>query len=290
MPGAGYGPYGGYPGYGAVPQQQRLFGKLVDWNPEKACGFVECTDPPGKRLFVHKTEFALPFSDGYEPPLGTPFSFFLGNDPKSGKQRAVDIRIEDAQHGFAGGGFAGGGCGPFGTRRRLAGTLEEWSPEKGCGFIHARDTPGKKFFAHKTEFGDPSPMADGEEPVLGCEVHFVLGHDPRSGKERAQDIQLGPLDESAGLPRLYGKLKEWNPLKACGFIECERPGKSTPGKLFAHKTEFVEPFEDGAEPALGTELSFVLGHDSKSGKERAVDIRLALPGEEPPSKRPRFGG
>ncbi|CAK0884720.1 unnamed protein product, partial [Prorocentrum cordatum] len=93
MPGAGYGPYGGYPGYGArPPQQQRLFGKLCDWNPDKACGFVECTDPPGKRLFVHKTEFAVPFPDGYEPPMGTPFSFFLGSDPKSGKQRAVGGR------------------------------------------------------------------------------------------------------------------------------------------------------------------------------------------------------
>lgn len=280
MPRAGYGPYGGYPGWGAgPPPQQRLFGKLVDWNPEKACGFVECTEPPGKRLFVHKTEFAVPFPEGYEPPLGTPFNFLLGSDPKSGKQRAVDIRIQDAQPGFSGRGRGQ-------TRRRLAGALEEWSSEKGCGFIHARDTPGKKFFAHKTEFA--VPFADGEEPALGCEVHFVLGHDPRSGKERAQDIQLGPLDES-GLPRLYGTLKEWNSQKACGFIECERPGKSTPGKLFAHKSEFAEPFEDGGEPELGTELSFVLGHDSKSGKERAVDIRLAVPDGEPPSKRPRFG-
>jgi cold shock CspA family protein len=280
MPGAGYGPYGGCPGWGAGPPQQRLFGKLVEWNPEKACGFVECTEPPGKRLFVHKTEFAVPFPDGYEPPLGTPLNFLLGNDPKSGKQRAVDIRIQDAQRGFSGRGRGQ-------TRRRLAGTLEEWNSEKGCGFIHARDTPGKKFFAHKTEFA--VPFADGEEPTLGCEVHFVLGQDPRSGKERAQDIQLGPLDESAGLPRLYGTLKEWNSQKACGFIECERPGKTTPGKLFAHKSEFAEPFEDGGEPELGSELSFVLGHDSKSGKERAVDIRLAVPGEEPPSKRPRFG-
>lgn len=65
------------------------------------------------------------FEDGGEPPEGTPLSFVFGQDRKSGKERAWDIRIEG----------------------RASGTLKEWNVEKGCGWIACPDAPsGKVFF------------------------------------------------------------------------------------------------------------------------------------------------
>merc|ERR1712083_512238 len=75
----------------------RLSGSLSEWNSQRACGFIECTDPPGKRFFAHKSEFAEQFVDGAEPPVGTEVSFTPGFDTKSGKERAQDIQVESGR-------------------------------------------------------------------------------------------------------------------------------------------------------------------------------------------------
>lgn len=238
----------------------RLHGSLQEWNPQKACGFIECHDPARKRFFAHKSEFIEQFADGDEPPLGTPMSFTLGLDDKSGKERArhirVERRVEFVQYGPP----------------RLSGTLKEWSSEKACGFIECAAAPGKRFFAHKSEFMEQ--FMDGEDPPVGTPLNFVLGVDSRSGKQRAQDIRAGAdaFDQApCGQPRLYGTLDEWNATRACGFIHClDLPGK----RFFAHKSEFAEQFDDGQEPPAGTILSFTLGIDARSGKERAQDIQV----------------
>jgi len=237
----------------------RLCGTLTEWNPQRACGFLECPDQPGKKFFAHKSEFVQQFDDGDMPPVGTPMSFVLGIDTKSGKQRAQDIRSPED------GGYDAH------EPERLYGTLDDWNSVKACGFIHCLDVQGKKMFAHKSEFAEP--FADGDEPPIGTQVSFIPGLDAKSGKERAQDIRIEVEMPQVfhGPPRLYGTLKEWKGQKACGFIEClDPPGK----RLFAHKSEFTEPFADEAGPALGTKLSFTLGIDQKSGKERAQDIQV----------------
>merc|ERR1712050_598825 len=132
-------------------------------------------DPPGKKPFAHKSEFAVQFGDGEDPPVGTTMSFVHGDDAKSGRERAQDIRLEDRDS------------------LRLYGVLCEWKDEKACGFIEVSDTngmPGKRYFAHKTEFAEP--FIDGLVPTLGTEMSFMPGVDAKSGKERATDIRLEP--------------------------------------------------------------------------------------------------
>jgi len=152
--------------------------------------------------------------------------------------------------------------------------LQEWNSEKACGFIECGAAPGKRFFAHKSEFVEQ--FLDGEDPMLGTPLNFVLGTDSRSGKQRAQDIRVGDGTFSQampGEPRLRGSLDEWNSQKACGFIHClDLPGK----RFFAHKSEFAEQFADGDDPPPGTPVSFKVGVDARSGKERAQDIRLGM--------------
>lgn len=261
-------------GNSAMPRMMRLQGALCEWDPARACGFVECVDPPGKRLFTHKSEFLESFDDGCAPPIGTPVTFVHGLDEKSGKERARQIRVERRHF-------------PSRPAMRMYGNLLDWNVEKACGFIDCPDAPGKRFFAHKSEFA--RPFADGEAPPQGSPVSFVLGIDTKSGKHRAQDIRTEDEVHRAqvGPPRLYGTLDEWDENRACGFIHCvDMPGQpSAAGKrFFAHKTEFNEPFEDGQGPPSGQLVSFTWGVDAKSGKERARDIRIELdgPNEAPP--------
>lgn len=241
----------------------RMQGVLSEWNDEKACGFIECVDG-GKKLFAHKSDFAMPFEDGLGPAIGAPLNFSLGSDPKSGKQRARDIRL--------GGLGMGGGGGAAADGPRLFGSLSEWNPSKACGFIQCTNPPGKKLFAHKSEFA--VQFGDGEDPPVGTTMSFVHGFDSKSGRERAQDIKL----EDGESLRLYGHLCEWRDEKACGFIEVVDDNGNAGKKYFAHKSEFAEPFTDTSAPTVGTEMSFLPGRDQKSGRERATDIRMETGG------------
>jgi len=238
----------------------RLNGVLAEWTDSKACGFIDCSDPSGKKLFCHKSDFALHFADGEGPAIGTEVNFVLGHDPKSGKQRAQDVKIGRAS---GKGSFDGG---------RLVGSLTEWNPEKACGFIQCPEAH-RKFFAHKTEF--EVQLDDGEEPQIGSQVSFLHGLDPKSGRERARSIRF----ESTENPQLFGTISEWREEKACGFIEAD-----TGKRYFAHKTEFVEQFDDLAPPVVGSRMSFVPGLDAKSGRERATEIRFVT-GSEGGGKR-----
>merc|ERR1712217_81354 len=112
-------------------------------------------------------------------------------------------------------------------------------------------------------------FADGQEPVLGTAMTFVLGHDTKSGRERAQDIRIGDGADVVGPAPIEGTINAWNDAKACGFI-FDTTGK----KWFAHKTEFTEDIGDGPnEPALvGQTVFFYSGTDKVSGRERAQMI------------------
>jgi len=306
---------------GSISDAGRILGTLTDWNARKACGFIEVLNPAGKKYFAHKSEFEIPFQDGQGPPPGTTLSFVPGVDPKSGKERACQIRPET---GWAVGTTPQMQMLPQNVgfeQPRLYGVLIQWQPEKACGFIDCADPAGKRIFAHKSEF--EQQFVDGMGPPLGTPLSFVLGQDPKSGKERACQIRAerqgnnfgcggaaivggmpvvgGGMYQQAGFTqpvaqmyhmqmapapvvgfaqpqlapafggRMQGVLCEWHDEKACGFIEVADHGGK---KLFAHKSDFALPFEDGMGPAVGSPLNFSLGSDPKSGKQRARDIRL----------------
>jgi hypothetical protein len=270
---ASYGPpihYGAAPMYRGPPMMHRgpsvpygahrLLGTLMEWDTRKACGFI---DAQGQKFFAHKSEFVRQFADGDEPPLNTLLSFVSGNDPKSGKVRAQAIQIENPSyiHG----------------RPRLAGELSVWDAGKACGFILCQQYPGKKLFAHKSDF--EVSFEDGQDPPVGTSVTFVLGTDPKSGRDRAQSIrQESEMGANVnGLARFNGELSEWDPARACGFILCSANQPGCPSKrLFAHKSEFDVPFPDGQDPLVGSPVSFTFGFDLRSGRERAQNISFQL--------------
>lgn len=248
-------------------QTQRWVGSVLEWNPERACGFLECPGAPGAKFFAHKSEFASPIDEANPPIPGARVDFVLGIDPKSGKERAKDIRFLSESGGYDSG--------------RCAGTLEEWKPEKACGFIICSTAPydGKRIFAHKSEFAEP--FEDGGQPELGTPMTFVMGLDSKSGRERAQDIRVGDEADVTGPTRLYGMIASWSEQKGCGFIE-DGAGK----KWFAHKTEFAVELGEGAP--VGIAVSFIKGIDKKSGKERAQDIAIE-DGQGAPQGGPQGG-
>lgn len=167
--------------------QPRWYGYLAEWKNEKACGFIQCEEPPGKRLFAHKSDFSFSFEDNDPPVEGMKLSFVHGRDAKSCKERAVDIAKDDGTR-VRPTGNVGASFGSDMAQLRLFGTLQEWKDEKACGFIVCENPPGKRLFAHKTDF--TTQFAERGGPLLGMRLAFVLGRDARSGKERAQSIQV----------------------------------------------------------------------------------------------------
>lgn len=267
---------------------------MTQWNPAKAFGWIEADG--GGQFFAHKSEFVPEFPDGPGPPQGSPVTFEIGVDSKSGKERAQSIQLLN--------GVPSGGKGPgrqvarpsHGKYRntgtpRLHGVVNSWNAAKACGWLDCMEYPGQSIFAHKSEFAEQ--FGDVELPA-GTPVSFLVGTDAKSGKERATNIQFAhqfgyspartmalPMRASSrpsrvsGARRLTGALTEWNSARACGWIECKKaPG----GRLFAHKSEFIEQFDDNDEPPPGLVLSFVQGIDNVSGKTRACSIRISETG------------
>jgi hypothetical protein len=162
-----------------VSGARRLTGALTEWNSARACGWIECKKAPGGRLFAHKSEFIEQFDDNDEPPPGLVLSFVQGVDNVSGKTRACSIRISETGLDEAGGDL---------EQTPLQGYLTAWNQSKACGWVEADSEPGTTYFAHKSEFLDT--FDDGDPPAPGTQVMFVVGIDEKSGKERAQQIQL----------------------------------------------------------------------------------------------------
>merc|ERR1712185_661709 len=68
--------------------------------------------------------------------------------------------------------------------RRFAGTVKNWNPEKGWGFITCQETMniyGKDIFLHKKELS-------GQVPNAGAPVQFSVGVD--NGKPIATSVAL----------------------------------------------------------------------------------------------------
>jgi len=264
-----------------MSDEPRLHGVLAQWQPQKACGFI---DWDGKRVFAHKSEFELAFPDGAAPPLGSQVSFVLGTDPKSGKERACSIRLQagsmpaaamrrqQPQRSFFGGGCCGGcgGCGGYGGYGGCGGC---GGCGGGCcgyggGCMHGGCMGGcGGGCKHGGCMGGSGCMGGGcmggccGGPVVG---RPVVGHMP--AMQPMVQFQAAAMRQRAN-----GILCEWNDEKACGFIECAMEGGK---KLFCHKSDFVELFEDGQGPAVGTTMNFVLGVDPRSGKQRAKEIGI----------------
>jgi len=263
-------------------------GSVMEWNSVKGFGWIGTQQ--GFKLFAHKSDFLTPFA--MEPPQGTPVSFVRGTDPRNPtKERAQEIQFEtygnqppemlaaqpaiaaiaavpiytpSAQHDPPSFHYDG---------QREHGTLKEWNTAKGFGWIGTQS--GAKLFAHKSEF--LQSFVDGQEPLPGTPLTFAYGTDPKNpNKERATAIQVeGPAPAMQEIQqdgvRFHGHVSKWTPSKACGWIaSTDEPGKM----YFAHKSDFVQNFPDTMQPAAGATVTYVPGHDPKSGKERATNIHM----------------
>jgi len=147
---------------------------------------------------------------------------------------------------------------------------------QGFGWIETEEKG--KLFVHKNDF--LQHFVDGQEPMLGTRLSYVHGYDPKNpAKERATAVQVegqGPAPATAisngdGGERRRGSVQTWDSHKACGWVDClDEPGK----KYFAHKSEFAQQFPDSHQPRPGAPLTFLVGFDPKSGKERATNISM----------------
>jgi CspA family cold shock protein len=66
-------------------------GIIKKWNRERGFGFVR-PDAGIEDVFVHVKQIAVPVD---ELSVGQRISFDIGTDPRSGKTRAVDVRLID---------------------------------------------------------------------------------------------------------------------------------------------------------------------------------------------------
>jgi CspA family cold shock protein len=72
-------------------QRTGLTGTIAHWNRERGFGFAQ-RDDGRSDLFVHINAVA---ADADELRIGQRISFDVGTDPKSGKTRAIDVRLID---------------------------------------------------------------------------------------------------------------------------------------------------------------------------------------------------
>merc|ERR1712032_1352018 len=97
------GPHGMQGVPGDLPYGQQVQGSVSGWKAE--WGWVTYM---GVDFFAHKSEFVTPIDELNPPATGSMVCFTVAKDAKSGKNRAVGIRLLGGGTGFGGGGVGGG--------------------------------------------------------------------------------------------------------------------------------------------------------------------------------------
>jgi len=162
-----------------VPQQNQLgnqvfFGTIKSYNAEKGWGHIECMQTQavyGKDMFVLKS--ALQDCPEVAPGDYVAFSVTMG---KKGPE-ATSVRS----------------AGQGGMDTVYAGTIKQFTEEKGYGFIscqETRDIFGKDIFIHRN-------VLDGYVPVVGETVHFGL-QISKEGRPEATQMQFNQAGVSDG--------------------------------------------------------------------------------------------
>lgn len=195
-------------------------------------------------VFAHRKDVEGPLAGGIRK--GSPVSFEVGSDEKTGKPRALHVWVLEE-----------GGAAACGSETaRLRGTVESW--KEPWGWVTCPQLEGG-LFAHRSNLVCADPFL---VPIaVGAPVSFEEGLDAKSGRRRALRIEL--LDGAAPPQRRRGMVVSWKDM--WGWIAC--PELPDGGELFAHQRE-VAP---GTWVGVGVAVTFEVGADDQ-GRRRAQRI------------------
>eukprot|EP00928_Gymnodinium_smaydae_P030910 TRINITY_DN2284_c0_g2_i3.p1 TRINITY_DN2284_c0_g2~~TRINITY_DN2284_c0_g2_i3.p1 ORF type:complete len:1209 (+),score=162.76 TRINITY_DN2284_c0_g2_i3:61-3687(+) len=255
----------------AAARSDRCVGTIKNFFPEKACGFIQCPETfewYGRDVYVHENQLGR-FAVGDT----VSFTVILSKDghPQADGLKPASAKAASQPAPSAKGPMSEGAPGAD----RCVGTVKNFFPDKGCGFIHCPETfewYGKDVFVHETQIGSF---------VVGDTVSFAL-HLNKDGNPQATDLKPAaakgaskptvipnrPTSAAAGSSdRFVGSITSFNAEKGYGFIECPETF------LWYGKDVYVNKSQVGSF-ANGDMVSFtvVLADD---GKPQAVDLRSA---------------
>eukprot|EP00931_Biecheleriopsis_adriatica_P038275 TRINITY_DN21934_c0_g1_i3.p1 TRINITY_DN21934_c0_g1~~TRINITY_DN21934_c0_g1_i3.p1 ORF type:complete len:612 (-),score=88.09 TRINITY_DN21934_c0_g1_i3:58-1893(-) len=187
---------------------------------------------------------------GSLPAVGTPVRYMVERDEQGRRDRAFDVRLDRPG---------------FGEGQLLTGTIEK---ENGVyGFI-------KQDGYDEMMFVLPFSCRDGVLPPVGTRVVYSVVKDGKTGRPRAEDVELEEEDTRARptRPKLQagdactGTVIKHNEEGNYGFIrqdDCDEHAFFVPSEC----TGFQEQL-----PPIGTRVSYTLGVRGKTGRFMALNI------------------
>lgn len=206
--------------------------------------------------------FVLPLScGGTIPPVATRVMYEIVQDHKTGRPRAENVLTAETQSQFK-------WPVPEHLKQKSGSIIQAG---RTYGFIQPDDGSEKMFVLP----GSCRECGDFAVPPLGTRVVYQVTIDQKTGKPRADNVQLEVLEERTGSIRDSGE--------KFGFI-LQDDGEAM----------FVLPLScvafDKVIPPAGTRVSFNVISDPKTGRQRADDVR---PEGQPASEKvpmPMDGG
>jgi len=225
----------------AMEMPQRFEGTVKSW--KSPWGWV-CSPQLEGDLFAHEKDVR---SGNLRKDAAVTFE--IGEDVKSGKARALNIEVHRVELSTL----------PQTGGERIEGTVASW--KEAWGWLSSPRLEGE-IFAHREDILNVEPSV---VLAVGTSVVFEVGTDNKSGKPRAQRIELS-TDGT-----LHGTIVSWK--DKWGWISSPQLAE---GDVFAHR----EDIASGAWVDQGTTVQFVLGVDAQ-GRRRAKGI---TPLSSPPGK------
>jgi len=208
-----------------MADMQMQTGTVRKWT-EKGYGFIT-PDGSDEDVFVHNTAFG-----GGSLAENEKVTFTVARDA-AGKTRAENVQgqaIIPAPSGQAAmqkGGAALQKDMQLIGQSQVEGVVKEWHEDKGYGFIEPKGRGGS-IFCHNTAFG-------GGQLTAGTIVTLNIVSDPRSGKPRAENVQVletggvQPAQPSAAGGGMMGGILGMAPGMPGGMPPGMPPGMGMPG-------------------------------------------------------------
>eukprot|EP00929_Paragymnodinium_shiwhaense_P007258 TRINITY_DN111194_c0_g1_i1.p1 TRINITY_DN111194_c0_g1~~TRINITY_DN111194_c0_g1_i1.p1 ORF type:complete len:576 (-),score=134.88 TRINITY_DN111194_c0_g1_i1:296-2023(-) len=247
------------------------------------CGFIkqDCGEPD---VFTMPSE--CPGFFGQLPAVGTRVLYAVGMDPKKGLPRAERVQPVDGQAmmaakaGFLSESSLSGG--------RQSGTIKQNSGR--FGFI-LQDNGEKDMFVMPVQ----CKACGGVIPPVGFRVTYLVGRDPKSGNQRAEEVEPEPVNAETALlagsavPASIGMLLHQQKPQSGMMVKPQSIGENggivksnngTAGLIEQDNGEpdlFVLPDMcegyGGLLPPVGARVVYTVGIDQLKGTPRAENVQ-----------------
>eukprot|EP00931_Biecheleriopsis_adriatica_P072002 TRINITY_DN45_c0_g1_i1.p1 TRINITY_DN45_c0_g1~~TRINITY_DN45_c0_g1_i1.p1 ORF type:complete len:228 (+),score=49.29 TRINITY_DN45_c0_g1_i1:66-686(+) len=188
--------------------------------------------------------FCLPPQGGELPAPGTRVMYEVIMDPKTGRPRAENLQLEDAA--------MSGMSGMLGGASKGSGTMQHI--KSNFGFIKP-DSGGEDVFC--------LPPQGGALPPVGTRVVYDIIMDPKTGRARAENIELEAGSMSGGAQQASGTVEQV--MGNFGFIKPDDGSQDV----------FLLPPQGVQIPPVGTRVTYDSVLDSTTGRPRAENVQMA---------------